>query len=55
MMITTPLIQEFIDSFDRTDPTDRFIARRLLVSLQGEIYRRERELYSEWIDVGGEA
>jgi hypothetical protein len=50
-----PLIQEFIDRFDRSDSVDRWIALRLLVRLQGEIYRREREIYPEWVDHGGEA
>ncbi len=53
-MITPEIVQDFIDSFDPSDPTDRFIARRLIVRLQGEIYRREREIYPEWVDVGGE-
>jgi hypothetical protein len=53
--ITPQLVQAFIDDFDRNDPVDRFVARRLIEKLQGEIYRREREHYPEWIDVGGEA
>jgi hypothetical protein len=54
-VITPQIVQEFIDTFDRSDPADRFIARRLLEKFQGEIYRREREIYPEWIDQGGEA
>jgi hypothetical protein len=54
-VITPQIVQEFIDTFDRSDPTDRYIARRLIEKLQGEIYRREREHYPEWIDFGGEA
>jgi hypothetical protein len=53
--ITPQLVQAFIDDFDRSDPTDRLIARWLIEKLQGEIYRREREHYPEWVDVGGEA
>jgi hypothetical protein len=54
-VITTALIQDFIDAFDPSDPTDRLIAGRLRERLQGEIYRREREIYPEWVDHGGEA
>jgi hypothetical protein len=54
-VITPQVVQDFIDAFDRSDSTDRFIARRLLEKLRGEIYRREREIYPEWIDQGGEA
>ncbi len=48
------LIQDFIATYDRNDPTDRWIARILRERLQGELYRREREHYSEHIDLGGE-
>ena len=54
MPITPETIRDFIATFDRTDPTDRGIATRLLERLHGEIYRREREYSLEWIDVGGE-
>lgn len=51
-MITPQIVQEFIDSYD---PTDRWIRARLVERLHGEIYRREREIYPEWVDQGGEA
>lgn len=54
-MTMMQLIQDFIDSYDRGNPLDRWIARRLLECLQGEIYRREREVYPEFVDIGGEA
>jgi hypothetical protein len=54
-VITMEVVQEFIDSFDPSNPTDHLIARRLRELLQGEIYRREREIYPEWVDHGGEA
>jgi hypothetical protein len=47
------MIRDFIATYDRTDPVDRWIAGRLVEQLHGEMYRRERE-YPEWIDVGGE-
>jgi hypothetical protein len=49
------MVRDFIASFDRSDPTDQWIAARLLERLQGEIYRREREHYPEWVDHGGES
>ncbi len=49
------LIRDFIATYDRTDPTDRWIRTRLLERLHGELYRREREHYSEYVDLGGEA
>jgi hypothetical protein len=48
-------IREFIAVYDRTDPEDRRIAARIGGMLQSELYRREREEYPEWIDIGGEA
>jgi hypothetical protein len=40
--------------FDRNDVEDRLIAVRIRMRLHSELYRREREHYPEWIDVGGE-
>lgn len=54
-MITPEMVRDFIATFDRNDPTDQWIVGRLRERLHGEIYRRERESYSEWVDVGGEA
>ncbi len=52
--LTPQVVQAFIDSYDHTDPTDRQIAKRLSEHLHGELYRRERETYPQWIDLGGE-
>jgi len=52
--ITPQLIRDFIATYDRSDPTDRWIAARLSERLHGELYRRERDRYPAWIDVGGE-
>jgi hypothetical protein len=48
------MIRDFIAVYDRHDPDDRAIAAHVRVLLQRELYRREREHYPEWIDVGGE-
>ena len=53
--ITPEMISNFIATYDRSDSTDRWITLRLTELLHGEIYRRERDRYPEWIDVGGEA
>jgi hypothetical protein len=53
--LTPEIVQVFIDTYDRTDPTDRWIAKRLTERLHGEMYRREREVYPQWIDQGGES
>jgi hypothetical protein len=53
--LTPAIVQDFIDTYDRTDPTDRWIAKRLSELLHGELYRREREIYPQWVDLGGEA
>jgi len=52
--ITPAMVREFIATYDCDDPTDRWIRVRLVERLHGELYRRERERYPEWIDVGGE-
>ena len=51
----TQEVRDFIASYDRNDPTDRWIALMLIDRLHGELYRRERELYPEWVDLGGES
>jgi hypothetical protein len=53
--LTLEVVQDFIATYDRTDPTDRWIAKRLSERLHGEMYRREREVYPQWVDQGGEA
>ena len=53
-MISPEMVREFIATYDRTDPQDRWIAKRLVELLHGEIYRRERDWYHEWVDHGGE-
>ena len=52
---TAQLIQNFIVTYDRTDPVDRWIATRLTEKLHAELYWRDRTYYAPWIDVGGEA
>lgn len=47
-------IRDFIAVYDRRDPEDRAIATHIRDLLQRELYRREREHYAAWIDVGGE-
>lgn len=54
-MTLPEMVRDFIATYDRHDPVDRWIAARLTERLHGELYRRERERYPEWIDVGGEA
>lgn len=53
--LTLEVVQDFIATYDRTDPIDRWIAKRLSERLHGEMYRREREVYPQWVDQGGEA
>lgn len=50
---TVRAIRSFIAAYDARN--DRQIALRIRERLHGEQYRRERERYPEWIDVGGEA
>lgn len=49
------VIRTFIETYDGRDPDDRHVAQRIRIRLQREIYRREREFYSEFVDIGGEA
>lgn len=44
----------FVATFDVRDVDDRQIAYRIRERVFGELYRRERELYPEWIDHGGQ-
>jgi hypothetical protein len=48
-------IRSFIATYDACDASDREIATRIRCRLLSELYRREREAYPEWIDLGGEA
>ena len=51
---TTQAIRAFLASYDASDVADREVAYRLRERLHGEICRREREQYPEWIVYGGE-
>lgn len=44
----------FLAAFDVRDANDRLIAYRIRERVFGELYRREREQYPEWIDHGGQ-
>lgn len=55
LLSTQELIHDFIKSYDPSDPQDRSLRIRLMEQLYAEMYRREREFYSEFIDHGGEA
>ena len=48
------VVRDFIATYDPSDPIDRRIATRLRERLHAALYRRERERYAAWIDVGGE-
>jgi len=47
-------VQKFIREYDRSDPHQVYIAKRLDERMYAELYRREREYYAEWVDLGGE-
>ena len=49
------VIRTFLETYDGRDPADRQAAQRIKVRLLREIYRREREIYPEFVDLGGEA
>jgi len=51
---TAQAIRVFLATHDSRDASDRAIVFRIRERLHGEIYRRERDLYPEWIDLGGE-
>jgi hypothetical protein len=44
----------FLASYDARDTSDRAVAYRIRERVHSEIYRRERMLHAEWIDIGGE-
>lgn len=48
-------IRAFISSYDERDASDREVAFRIRERLHREQYRRERVLYPEFVDLGGEA
>jgi hypothetical protein len=47
-------IRAFLATYDGRDASDRQIALRIRERLHSELYRREREHYPEWVDLGGE-
>jgi len=47
-------IRAFLATYDARDASDRQVALRIRERLNSELYRRERELYPEYIDLGGE-
>ena len=51
---TARAIRAFLATYDGCDASDRQIAMRIRARLHSELYRREREQYPEWIDLGGE-
>jgi hypothetical protein len=48
------IIRTFIASHATWDEADREVARNIKDRLQRELYRREREIYPEFVDFGGE-
>ena len=48
-------IRAFLASHDARDPADREAVYRIRARVHGELYRREREHYPEYVDLGGEA
>ncbi len=53
--MTYQQISAFLATHDRSDPEARRLVARIAERVHGEIYRRERETYPEWVDHGGEA
>ena len=51
---TARMIRSFIATYDARDASDRQVAMRIRERLHSELYRRERELYPQWVDLGGE-
>ena len=51
---TAQAIRAFLSTYDASDASDRQVAMRIRERLLSEQYRRERELYPEWVDHGGE-
>lgn len=52
---TARAIRAFLSTYDAHDAHDRQAALRIRARLHSELYRRERERYLEWVDLGGEA
>lgn len=52
---TAQAIRTFLATYDASDLSDRQIAMRIRERLLSEQYRRERDRYPEWIDLGGES
>jgi hypothetical protein len=48
-------IRSFLSMHDAWDTSDRQIAARIRERVHAEVYRREREHYPEYVDLGGEA
>jgi hypothetical protein len=51
---TARAIRAVLTTYDG-QPALRRVAARIRALLQSELYRREREIYAAWIDLGGEA
>jgi hypothetical protein len=51
---TARMIRSFLASYDARDASDRQIAYRIRERVHSELYRRVREQYPAWIDLGGE-
>ena len=52
---TARAIRAFLATYDASDASDRQVATRIRERLHSELYRREREQYTEWVDLGGES
>lgn len=48
-------ISAFLATFDRHDPESRLLVARIAERVHGEMYRRERAAYPEYVDLGGES
>ena len=49
------VFRDFLAAHDAHDPGDRQAVARIRERVHAEVYRRERELFPEYIDHGGEA
>ena len=47
-------VEDFVRAYDRNSAEDHAIAGRLRERLYSELYRRERDKYPEWVDLGGD-
>ena len=52
---TARAIRAFLSTYEASDASDRQIALRIRERLHSELYRREREQYPEYVDLGGES